>query len=64
MTVAVPPLAIPVSVPIMLSSEAANLHIDKARELGADGYVFKPVTMEELEEVLKQAETKRKLKTL
>jgi two-component system chemotaxis response regulator CheY len=49
---------------IMLSSEAADLHIDKARELGADGYIFKPVTMEELEEVLLQAEAKRKAKSL
>ena len=45
---------------IMLSSEADDLHVDKAMELGADTYVFKPVTMEELEVALKTAEAKRR----
>jgi DNA-binding response OmpR family regulator len=40
---------------IMLSSEAADITVDKALELGADGYVMKPVTIEELEKVMSQA---------
>jgi len=34
---------------IMLSSEAADVTVDKAMALGADGYVMKPVTIDELE---------------
>ncbi len=33
---------------IMLSSEAADSMIDKALQLGADSYLMKPVTLEEL----------------
>lgn len=40
---------------IMLSSEAADVTVDQAMELGADGYVMKPVTIEELEKVMAQA---------
>lgn len=40
---------------IMLSSEAADSMVDKAMELGADGYVMKPVTIDELEKVMSQA---------
>jgi len=40
---------------IMLSSEAADVMVDKALQLGADGYVMKPVTIEELEKVMAQA---------
>jgi DNA-binding response OmpR family regulator len=40
---------------IMLSSEAADVMVDKAMQLGADGYVMKPVTIEELEKVMAQA---------
>jgi DNA-binding response OmpR family regulator len=40
---------------IMLSSEAADVTVDKAMKLGADGYVMKPVTIEELEKVMSQA---------
>lgn len=40
---------------IMLSSEAADVTVDKAMLLGADGYVMKPVTIEELEKVMSQA---------
>ncbi len=40
---------------IMLSSEAADVLIDKALALGADGYVKKPVTIDELEKVMSQA---------
>lgn len=40
---------------IMLSTEAADVTVDKAMALGADGYVSKPVTIEELEQVLNMA---------
>lgn len=40
---------------IMLSSEAADVTVDQAMRLGADGYVMKPVTIEELEKVMAQA---------
>lgn len=40
---------------IMLSSEAADVMVDKAMQLGADGYVTKPVTLEELEKAMSQA---------
>lgn len=34
---------------IMLSSETTDIQVEEALELGADGYVFKPVTIDELE---------------
>jgi len=40
---------------IMLSTEAADVTVDKALTLGADGYVSKPVTIEELEKVINTA---------
>ncbi len=40
---------------VMLSSEATDIMVDKALESGADGYVTKPVTIEELERVMKRA---------
>ena len=40
---------------IMLSSEAADGTVDRAMQIGADGYVMKPVTLEELEKVMAQA---------
>lgn len=40
---------------IMLSSEAQDVMVDKAMKLGADGYVMKPVTIEELEKAMAQA---------
>ncbi|MFN8383205.1 MAG: response regulator [Anaerolineales bacterium] len=40
---------------IMLSSEAADVMVEKAIQLGADGYVMKPVTIDELEKVMSQA---------
>ncbi len=39
---------------LMLSTEAADVTVDKAMELGADGYVSKPVTIEELEKALNE----------
>lgn len=40
---------------IMLSSEAADVMVEKAMNLGADAYVMKPVTIEELEKAMAQA---------
>ena len=40
---------------IMLTSEAADVTIDQAMKLGADAYVTKPVTIEELEKAMSQA---------
>lgn len=43
---------------IMLSTEAADVTVDRAMELGADGYVSKPVTIEELEKAVNAAFSK------
>jgi DNA-binding response OmpR family regulator len=40
---------------IMLSSEATDLQIDEAFQLGADAYVTKPVSIDELEEAMASA---------
>jgi CheY-like chemotaxis protein len=40
---------------VMLSSEAADVVIDKAFALGADDYVTKPVVLEELERAMQHA---------
>jgi DNA-binding response OmpR family regulator len=40
---------------VMLSSEAADVTVDEAMDLGADGYVMKPVTLEELEKAIESA---------
>ena len=40
---------------IMLSSEAADVQVDKAMALGADAYAFKPVMIDELEEAISKA---------
>lgn len=37
---------------IMLSSEAADTMVDKALRMGADTYLMKPVTIEELENAM------------
>ena len=39
---------------VMLSSETTDVQVDEAMSLGANGYVFKPVTIDELEAVLKK----------
>lgn len=38
----------------MLSTEAADVTVDRALQLGANGYITKPVTLEELERVIRQ----------
>lgn len=45
---------------LMLSTEAADVTVDRAMALGADGYVTKPVTMEELQQALDTALQKGK----
>ena len=40
---------------VMLSSETTDIQVDEAMELGANGFVFKPVTIDELEEALNRA---------
>jgi DNA-binding response OmpR family regulator len=40
---------------IMLSSEATDVMVDRALEMGADAYVMKPVTIEELEKAMATA---------
>ena len=45
---------------VMLSTEAADITVDKALALGADGYMTKPVTLEELERTLMSALDKGK----
>ncbi len=45
---------------LMLSAEISEDQVDKATDLGADGYVFKPVILDELEIVISMAVEKRK----
>ena len=40
---------------VMLSSEAADTMVDRAMELGADSYIMKPVTLEELDKAMATA---------
>jgi DNA-binding response OmpR family regulator len=40
---------------IMLSSESADITVDRALQLGADAYLMKPTTIEELEHALTTA---------
>jgi DNA-binding response OmpR family regulator len=40
---------------VMLSTETADVQVDQALELGANAFIFKPVTIEELEEALDTA---------
>ncbi len=49
--------AIPV---VMLSSETTDIQVDEALAKGADAFVFKPVTIEELEAAILKAVRARK----
>ena len=40
---------------VMLSSETTAVQVDEAMQLGADAFVFKPVTIEELEGAIERA---------
>ena len=44
---------------IMLSSESADSTVDKALKLGADTFIMKPVTIQELEKAMAMALQKR-----
>ena len=46
---------------LMLSSEAADVQVDQALGLGADGFVAKPVTIDELESAIAKAVKKYNL---
>jgi len=46
---------------VMLSSEASDTMVDKALRYGADSYVTKPVTLEELENAMENAFSKHKI---
>ncbi len=37
---------------VMLSSETTDIQVDEAMRIGANAFVFKPVTLEELEEAI------------
>jgi DNA-binding response OmpR family regulator len=45
---------------VMLSTEAADVTVEQALALGADGYVTKPATLDELERALSSALEKRR----
>ena len=47
---------------LMFSTEAVDAQIDRALELGADGYLVKPVTLDELEEAIETAFKRQDLK--
>jgi CheY-like chemotaxis protein len=47
---------------IILSSEASEIEIERAMDLGADAYICKPVTLDELEAALAKASENRKKK--
>jgi DNA-binding response OmpR family regulator len=40
---------------VMLSSETTDVQVDEAMQLGADAFVFKPVTVDELEAAIHKA---------
>jgi len=44
---------------VMVSSEFADKQVDELLSLGADGYIFKPVSMDELEAAIEEAVSKR-----
>lgn len=44
---------------VMLSTEASDVMVDRAQSLGADAYVAKPVTLEELERAINEALRKK-----
>lgn len=49
---------------VILSVESADEMVERAITMGADGYVFKPMTMDELEEAIEKAVKKRQTKKL
>lgn len=47
---------------VILSVESADEMVERAMNLGADGYVFKPMTMDELDEAIELAVKNRQSK--
>lgn len=47
---------------VMLSSETTDVQVDEAMALGADAFVFKPVTIDELETAIQKAFVARRSK--
>jgi len=45
---------------IMLSSETADTVVDQALAIGADGYIIKPVTLDELQKAMTEVQNKNK----
>jgi len=45
---------------IILSSESEEERVEQVMRMGADGYVFKPVTIEELEMAIRSASQRRR----
>ncbi|MGE5463780.1 MAG: response regulator [Syntrophothermus sp.] len=46
---------------VVLSSEAADSMVDRVLQHGADSYITKPVTLEELEKAIKDAFSRHKI---
>jgi len=46
---------------LIMSSDAEDARVEQTMRLGADGYVFKPVSLEELESSISTAIEKRRL---
>lgn len=46
---------------VMLSSEASDIMVDKALHYGADSYITKPITIDELEKALDEALSKHRI---
>lgn len=45
---------------IILSSESEEERVEQVMRMGADGYIFKPVTIEELEMAIRSASQRRR----
>lgn len=46
---------------LMISSESSEVSVEQAIRIGADGYVFKPVSLEELETAVQTAIQRRRI---
>ena len=46
---------------LIMSSDAEDARVEQTMRMGADGYVFKPVSLEELESSISTATEKRRL---
>jgi DNA-binding response OmpR family regulator len=46
---------------LIMSSDSEDTRVEQTMRMGADGYVFKPVNLEELESAIRTATAKRRL---